>query len=164
MPLPLNAKKQYSHLIKNYFILKTVFSHLEDCTWKRLRLEMCPQTGWVLPLGLRDCWWPLCCPLWGQQSCLTVWLAEKQAPKDVWGASLVAQSIKNLLAMQEITCNAGDLSLIPGWGRSPWEGNGNPLQYSCLGNPKDTGVRWGIVHGVARVGHDLVTKPPPQMF
>ena len=36
---------------------------------------------------------------------------------------------------KESTCNAGDLSLIPGWGRSPGEGNGNPFQYSCLGNP-----------------------------
>ena len=37
----------------------------------------------------------------------------------------------------------------------------NPLQYSCLENPKDRGVRQATVHGVARVGHDLATKPPP---
>ena len=37
--------------------------------------------------------------------------------------------------------NAGDPGLIPGWGRSPGEGNGNPLQYSCLENPMD-GVAW----------------------
>ena len=37
-------------------------------------------------------------------------------------------------------CNAGDLGLIPGFGRSPGEGNVNPLQYSCLGNPMDTGA------------------------
>ena len=36
--------------------------------------------------------------------------------------------------------NAGDLGLIPGWGRSPGEGNGNPLQYSCLENPMDGGA------------------------
>ena len=36
--------------------------------------------------------------------------------------------------------NAGDLGLIPGSGRSPGEGNGNPLQYSCLGNPMDRGA------------------------
>ena len=90
-------------------------------------------------------------------------VAEKQAPRDVRGASLVAQPIKNLLTMQEITCNPGDLDWIPEWGRSPGEGNGNPLQ-SCLGNPMDRGVWWGIVHGVARVRHDLVTKQPPQMF
>ena len=41
------------------------------------------------------------------------------------------------------------------------EGNGNPLQYSCLENPMDRGAWQATVHGVARVGHDLVTKPPP---
>ena len=40
------------------------------------------------------------------------------------------------------------------------EGNGNPLQYSCLENPIDRGAWQAIVHGVARVGHDLATKPP----
>ena len=44
--------------------------------------------------------------------------------------------------------DAGDTGLIPGSGRSPGEGNGNPLQYSCLGNPMDRGVWWAIVHGV----------------
>ena len=44
----------------------------------------------------------------------------------------VAQSVKNPLAMQETACNTVALSLIPGSGRSPGEGNGNPLQYSCL--------------------------------
>ena len=38
---------------------------------------------------------------------------------------------------QESACNAGDLSSIPGWERSPQEGNGNPLPYSCLENPTD---------------------------
>ena len=44
-------------------------------------------------------------------------------------------------------CNVGDLGLIPGWGRSPGEGNGNPLQYSCLENPMDGGAWWAPVHG-----------------
>ena len=47
-------------------------------------------------------------------------------------------------------CNAGDLGSIPGLGRSPGEGNGNPLQYSCLENPMDGGAWWAIVHGVAK--------------
>ena len=38
-------------------------------------------------------------------------------------------------------CNAGDLGSIPGLGRSPGEGNGNPLQYSCLENPMDRGIQ-----------------------
>ena len=53
--------------------------------------------------------------------------------------------------------NAGDSSSIPGWGRSPGEGNGNPLQYSCLGNPMDRGAWQAAVHGVM-VRHDLATK------
>ena len=47
------------------------------------------------------------------------------------------------------TCGVGDLGLIPGWGRSPGEGNGNPLQYSCLENPMDRGAWPVTVHDVA---------------
>ena len=47
-------------------------------------------------------------------------------------------------------CNTGDLGLIPGSGRSPGEGNGNPLQYSCLENPMDRGAWWATVYGVAK--------------
>ena len=56
-------------------------------------------------------------------------------------------------------CNAWDLDSIPGLGRCPGEGNGNPLQYPCLENPMDRGAWWATVHGVVRVGHDLATKP-----
>jgi len=54
----------------------------------------------------------------------------------------------------ESVCNAGDLGLIPGLGRSPGGGNGNPLQYSCLENPMDRGAWWAPVHGLQRVGDD----------
>ena len=47
-------------------------------------------------------------------------------------------------------CNAGDLGSIPGSGRSPGEGNGNPLQYSCLENPMDGGAWWSTDHGVSK--------------
>ena len=51
---------------------------------------------------------------------------------------------------KESACNAGDLDLIPGSGRSPGEGHGDPLQYSCLENPRD-GEAWrAIVHGAAK--------------
>ena len=60
--------------------------------------------------------------------------------------------------MQKITCNARDLGLIPGSGRSPEEGNGNPLEHSCLENPMDRGAWQAIVYGVTRVIHDLVTN------
>ena len=46
--------------------------------------------------------------------------------------------------------NSGDASLIPGLGRSPGEGNDNPLQYSCLGNPMDRGAWWATVPGVTK--------------
>ena len=58
---------------------------------------------------------------------------------------------------EESACNAGDPGSIPG------EGNGHPLQYSCLGNPLDRGAWWATAHGVTRVGHDLATKPPPKI-
>ena len=51
--------------------------------------------------------------------------------------------------------NAGDMSSIPGLRRFPGEGNGNPLQYSGLGNPIDRGAWQAIVHGVVKVRHDL---------
>ena len=54
--------------------------------------------------------------------------------------------------------NAGDLGSIPGLGRSPGEGNGNPLQYSCLGNPMDRSLAGYSPWESQRVGHDLATK------
>ena len=63
------------------------------------------------------------------------------------GASQVALVIKNFPA------NAGDIrdvDPIPPWGRSPGEGNGNPLQYSCLEYPMDRGAWWATVYGVSK--------------
>ena len=51
---------------------------------------------------------------------------------------------------KESACNAGDPGSIPGLGRSPGEGKGNPLQYSCLENPMDREDWWATVHGVAK--------------
>ena len=51
---------------------------------------------------------------------------------------------------KESACNAGDLGLIPGSGRSPGERNGHPLQYSCLENPMDRGAWQATVHGVTK--------------
>ena len=58
-------------------------------------------------------------------------------------SSLVAQT-------EESACNAGDPGSIPGSGRAPGEGNGNPLQYSFLENPEDRGGWWATVHRVAK--------------
>ena len=51
---------------------------------------------------------------------------------------------------KDSACSAGDLGLIPGLGRSPGGGHGNPLQYSCLENPMDRGAWWATVHGVTQ--------------
>ena len=50
--------------------------------------------------------------------------------------------------VRNLSANAGDSGSIPGLGRSLGEGNGNPLQYSCLENPMDRGAWWATVHGV----------------
>ena len=69
-----------------------------------------------------------------------------------YGASLVAQSVKN-----QSTCR-----MIPESGISPGEGNGNPLQYSCLGNPMDRGAwRATVLRVTKSLGYNLTTKPPP---
>ena len=52
--------------------------------------------------------------------------------------------------VKNLPANAGDMDLIPGSRRSPGEGNGNPLQHSCLGNPMDRGAQWATVHGVPK--------------
>ena len=57
--------------------------------------------------------------------------------------------------VKEFSCNSSDPGLIPGLGRFPGEGNGNPLQYSCLENPMDREAWRVIVHGV--------TKSPTQL-
>ena len=59
---------------------------------------------------------------------------------------------------KESACNVGDWSLIPGSGRSPGEGDDNPLQYSCPGNPIDRGAWWVPVHGVAKESAQLSDK------
>ena len=70
-------------------------------------------------------------------------------------ATKLSKYYYSLLLMERLSgkqsaWNAGDQSLIPGWGRSTGGGNGNPLQFSCLGNPMDRGASWATVHGVAK--------------
>ena len=59
---------------------------------------------------------------------------------------------------KESACNVGDPGLIPGLGRSPGEGHGNPLQYSCLENPMDRGALQVTVHGVAKTQTHFVEQ------
>ena len=68
----------------------------------------------------------------------------KSKPKNVNRASQIALVVKNLLA------NAGDAGLIPGLGRSPGGGQGNPFEYSCLENRRDKGAWQATVHSAAK--------------
>ena len=52
--------------------------------------------------------------------------------------------------VKNLPANARDAGSIPEWGRTPGEGNGNPLQYSCLENSMDRGAWWATVHGAAK--------------
>ena len=65
---------------------------------------------------------------------------------------------------QKPPANAGAVGWIPGLGRCPGEGNGNPLQYSCLGNPMERGARQATVHGLAKRRNSLATKQQNNWF
>ena len=71
-------------------------------------------------------------------------------------SSFVAQLVKNLPAVQKTWVQ------FLGQADPPGEGNGNPLQYSCLENTMDRGAWQAMVHGVARVRHNLAITPPPR--
>ena len=66
------------------------------------------------------------------------------------------------LSGKESTCQAGDASSIPGLRRPPGEGNSNPFQYSCLGNPMDRGAWQATVHGVTKSQTRLITQQQQQ--
>ena len=74
-----------------------------------------------------------------------------------WGPPVLQRGIINLIEgfpggsdAKESACNVGDLGSVPGLGRAPGEGNGNPLQYSCLETSMDRGIWEATVHGVAK--------------
>ena len=60
--------------------------------------------------------------------------------------------------------NPGDMGSIPGTGRSPGEGSGNPLQCSCLENPMDRGAWWATIHGVAKSQTQLSKSTTTTLF
>ena len=91
-----------------------------------------------LELGLRDLSWFLAL------TCIEDIYAWKMR-NDSFGLCIPGGS-----EVKASACNVGDLGSIPESGRSPGEGNGNPLQYSCLENPMDGGAWWAEVHGVAK--------------
>ena len=64
---------------------------------------------------------------------------------------VLTRGLPKWAVVKNLPANAGDASLIPGSGRCPGGGN-------CLGNPRDRGAQWATVHGLQRVGQDLVTE------
>ncbi|CAM9583276.1 unnamed protein product, partial [Rangifer tarandus platyrhynchus] len=80
-----------------------------------------------------------------------------------WGEIQNGGDICSSIGKESIS-NAGDLGSVPSLGRSPAEGHDNPFQYSCLEKSMDRGTWWTTVHEVARVEHNLVTKPPPDLL
>ena len=93
----------------------------------------------------------MCCNSWGHKELDTT--EGLNLTESNIRASLIAQVVKNLPANVEDT---RDASLIPGSGRPPGEGNGNPLQYSCLENPEEPGRLQSM--GLQKVGDDCVTS------
>ena len=76
-------------------------------------------------------------------------LAGKRAQEQSWDRSWNGRASSGSV-IKEPACSVGDLDPIPGSGRCPGEGNGNPLHYSCLENFKDRGDWWATIHGVTR--------------
>ena len=68
----------------------------------------------------------------------------------IYGNSSYQEGFPGGSVGKESACNAGDLGSIPGLGKSPGEGNGNPLQYSCLEISMDRGAWWATFHGVEK--------------
>ena len=91
------------------------------------------------------------CRLWGRTELDTTEATEQHQQGPVKG-------FPGGLDGKESACNAGDPGSIPGLGRSPGEGNGNPVQYSCLENPVNKGAWQATVHQLQTVGHSLATN------
>ena len=91
-----------------------------------------------------------CCSSWGRKELDTTerlnWTELKESIINTKDQTLCSVGSE----VKASACNAGDLGSIPGSGRSPGEGNGNPLQYSCLENPMGGGAGWATVHRVTR--------------
>ena len=93
--------------------------------------------------------------LWTSHSKLIENCSNTQIVEDCfWRCRLVPKLITRWLSDKEFACQCRGCSSVPGSGRSPRRGNGNLLQYSCLGNPTDRGAWWATVHWLQRVGHD----------
>ena len=80
--------------------------------------------------------------------CVCVW--DRQKERNIYRRNLERKGFPSGSDSKESACNEGDLGSIHGWGRSPGEGHGNPLQYSCLKNSMDRGAWWATVYRAAK--------------
>ena len=97
--------------------------------WLRFHASTAGETGYI--------------PGWGTKIPYASWCNKKEIKFDILGFPGGSNG-------EESACNVGDLGSIPPSGRSPGEGNGYPLQYSCLESPIDRGAWWATVHGVSK--------------
>ena len=88
--------------------------------------------------------------LWCWRRLLRVPWTAKRSNQSILKEISPGISLEGMMLKLKLQCNVGDLGLIPGSGRFPGEGNGDPVQYSCLGNPMDRGAWWATVHRVAK--------------
>ena len=110
-------------------------------------ISTCPTSlllSWFLGSDTPHLSWSHCSPLYNLKGTPNMWCLLKNLVKPSNWASQVTQLVKNLPAI------AGDVDLIPGSGRSPGGGNGKPLRYSCLENPRDGGAWWAAIYGIAQ--------------
>ena len=91
-----------------------------------------------------------CCPIFALRINRHLFLKKEFQIPEVMSHLRASQVVLVVKNPPVNAVNAGDEGLIPGSGRSPGKGNGNPLQYSCLENPKDGGAWWAVVYGVAQ--------------
>ena len=83
-------------------------------------------------------------------ACVSSLLAKAQVCSHGFSLGSRLKGLPRRLMVKNSLTIAGDMGLMPGLERSPAEGNGNPLQYSCLGNPMSRGAWWATIHGVTK--------------
>ena len=88
--------------------------------------------------------------IWKEETTSSAHVQSEELRSSSSKASLVAWGFPGGSEVKASARNSGDPGSIPGSGRSPGEGNGNPLQYSCLENPMEGGAWWATFHGVAK--------------
>ena len=146
-PLPLYGKSPNFHRGKIIFF-KTVVRLLGQLAFqlKSFSRTTFPEQFliyWPVVLTAEQIWWQCFTPV------LVIYVL--QFLRTIIEKVLVVLGFPGSSDSKKSACSAGDLGSIPGLGRCPGEENGNPLQYSCLENPKDRGARWATVHGVAKI-------------